>query len=68
MQRAVSRQKYSRRAPATERPFAVIKHVFGVRRFLVRGIDRVRNQWRWLTIACNLHRLLNLALVRSGDP
>jgi len=68
MQTPGARKKYARRAAATERPFAVIKQVFGARSFLTRGIDRVRNEWRWLTIACNLHRLLNLNPIWSGAP
>jgi transposase len=51
---------YALRRHPGERPFAVIKHHFGMRRFLLRGLDRVRNEWRWATIAFNLHRLMSL--------
>ena len=68
MQTPEARQKYALRAASTERPFAVIKQVFGAREFLTRGLDRVRNEWRWLTIACNLHRLLGLEPHRSRAP
>jgi transposase len=60
MQDDESSEKYSRRAAATERPFAVIKHGFGVRSFLVRGLRKVRAEWRLLCIAHNLHRLFSL--------
>ncbi len=40
-----------------ERPFAVIKQQFGVRQFLLRGLSRVRTEWRWLATAFNLERL-----------
>ena len=59
--------KYSRRRHPGERPFAVIKHQFGARRFLLRGIKQVRQEWLWLSSAFNLHRLFGL--IRSGvDP
>ena len=60
-------QKYSRRRHAGERPFAMIKGHFGARRFLTRGLDRVRNEWLWLTSSFNLHRLLRL-LARGPAP
>ncbi len=62
-----AREKYSRRRHPGERPFAVIKHQFGARRFLLRGINQVRQEWLWLSTAFNLHRLFGL--IRSGvDP
>jgi len=60
MQSEQSRTKYARRAAVTERPFAVIKRVFGVREFLVRGLEKVRAEWRLLCIAHNIDRLLHL--------
>jgi transposase len=68
MQSSTSKETYKKRAPATERPFATIKHGFAARSFLTRGIGKVRNEWRWLTIACNLKRLMHLELIRSGAP
>lgn len=60
MQDEASRSKYSQRAAATERPFAVIKQAFGVREFVVRGLEKVRAEWRLLCIAHNIHRLFGL--------
>lgn len=71
LQKPESKQKYDRRAAATERPFAVIKQFFGVRAFLTRGLDCVRNEWNWLAIAHNIHKLMNLgclAQIRSNAP
>lgn len=70
MQTEGSREKYSRRAAVTERPFALIKRHFGVREFLVRGLEKVRCEWQWLCVAHNLHRLLCLAgpLARATVP
>lgn len=58
--------KYHRRKEVAERPFAMIKHHFGVRRFLLRGLDQVRTEWRWLTTAFNLHRMMSLWSTRAG--
>jgi len=60
MQSETSRSKYARRAAVTERPFALIKRHFGIREFLVRGLEKVRCEWHWTCIAHNLHRLLQL--------
>jgi transposase len=62
-----AQSKYSRRRHPGERPFAVIKHQFGARRFLLRGLAKVKQEWLWLSSAFNLHRLFGL--IRSGlDP
>jgi len=62
-----AQEKYSRRRHPGERPFAVIKHQFGARRFLLRGIDQVKQEWLWLSAAFNLHRLFGW--IHSGvDP
>ena len=67
MKTDAARQKYARRRHAGERPFAVIKQVFGVRQFLTRGLVGVRQEWRWLTTAFNLKLLIGL--IHSGvDP
>ena len=70
MQSDESREKYSRRAAVTERPFGLIKSHFGVREFLVRGLQKVRCEWLWLCTAHNIHRLLNLSgsLARATIP
>jgi hypothetical protein len=49
-----------------ERPFAVIKHQFGARRFLLRGLAQVRTEWRWPATAFNLTRLISLIRSRAG--
>lgn len=67
MSQAESKTKYSRRRHAGERPFAMIKGHFGARRFLTRGLDRIRQEWLWLSSAFNLHRLLRL-IASDPDP
>lgn len=67
MKRPESLERYSHRRHAGERPFAVIKHVFGVRQFLTRGLESVRQEWRWATMAFNLHRLVS-QMASVGQP
>lgn len=61
-----AQEKYKKRREVAEMPFAVIKHHFGARRFLLRGLDQVRIEWRWLTTAFNLHKLISLLRARAG--
>jgi len=51
---------YARRAPLVEGVFAEIKHVMGIRQFLLRGLENVRTEWEWICTAINLKRLLAL--------
>ncbi len=62
-------KKYAKRAAVGERPFAAIKQFFGVRQFLLRSLDRVRMEWKWVTIAFNLKKLMTFLSARAGpDP
>jgi hypothetical protein len=61
-----AKAKYAQRKSVGERPFAVIKHHFGARHFLLRGLAQVRTEWRWLATAFNLHRLMSLLRSRAG--
>ena len=60
------RARYARRAAVGERPFAVIKQHFGVRQFSLRGLERVRLEWKWITIAFNLKKLMSALAARAG--
>ena len=51
-------QSYARRQHFGEIPFAIIKGMFGVRRFLLRGIAAVQQEWRWAATAYNLNKLI----------
>jgi transposase len=66
MAQAESQTKYKKRREVAEMPFAVIKHHFGARRLLLRGLDQVRTEWRWLATAFNLHKLMSLLKARAG--
>ena len=64
-----AKQKYAARGHRGERPFAQIKHHFGARQFLLRGLKEVRMEWTWLVNAFNLRTLLTLIQARPGpDP
>jgi transposase len=61
-----AQQTYALRQHAGERPFAVIKHQFGLRRFLLRGIERVQTEWHWGVSAFNLRQLISALRSRAG--
>ena len=50
----------ARRSHAAETPFAVIKALFGIRRFLLRGIAAVNQEWLWCSSAFNLKKLISM--------
>ena len=41
-----------------ETQFAIIKHILGVRQFLLRGLEKVRTEWCWVCTAYNLKKLI----------
>jgi transposase len=49
---------YGRRMHTAETPFGHIKGVMGVRQFLLRGLEKVRTEWRWVCTAYNLKKLV----------
>jgi transposase len=62
----VAKTRYAKRLHFGETPFAVLKACFGLRRFLVRGHERVRMEWLWGCTAFNLKKLMTfVASVRS---
>jgi hypothetical protein len=58
MKLAEGKATYARRMHGAETPFAYIKAVMGVRQFLLRGLENVRTEWRWVCTAFNLQKLL----------
>ena len=58
LQTKQGRATYNRRMHIGETPFAVIKTIFEVRRFLLRGMEKVRTEWRWVCTAYNLKKLI----------
>jgi hypothetical protein len=58
MQTPEGRTTYKHRMHGSETPFAHIKQVMGVRQFLLRGLENVRTEWRWVCTAFNVQKLL----------
>ena len=59
MKTEASQTAYSRRQHFGETPFAVIKACLDLRRFLLRGIEGVGQEWRWAATAFNLKKLMS---------
>lgn len=53
-----ARKKYEQRMRIAETPFALIKHILGLRQFLLRGLSKVKLEWRWTCTAINLDKLV----------
>lgn len=51
---------YAKRKSTVEPVFGIIKEVMGFRRFLLRGLEAVKGEWRWVCLAFNLKRLFVL--------
>ena len=58
MQTDAGRATYNRRMHIGETPFAIIKSILEVRRFLLRGLEKVRTEWRWVCTAYNVKKLM----------
>jgi transposase len=58
MQTEAGRTTYNRRMHIGETQFAIIKHILGVRQFLLRGLEKVRTEWCWVCTAYNLKKLI----------
>ena len=53
-----ARTRYARRFHAGETPFGWLKHVLGLRQFLLRGLEKVRLEWLWACTGYNLRKLI----------
>ena len=51
------RATYALRKQSVEPVFGIIKSVMGFRQFLLRGLDKVRNEWTLVCLAWNLKRM-----------
>jgi transposase len=54
------RDLYALRKQIPEPVFGIIKSVMGFRQFMLRGIDKVRGEWRLVTMAWNMKRMFAL--------
>jgi transposase len=53
-----SRSVYNQRPKIAETTFAILKSVMGMRQFLLRGLEKVRTEWRWACTAFNIRKLV----------
>ncbi len=56
-----ARQHYQRRFHPGETPFGWLKHILGMRQFLLRGLENVRMEWLWACTAHNMKKLVAAA-------
>lgn len=56
------RERYKLRQQTVEPIFGIIKEALGFRRFSVRGIKKVSEEWTLVTLAYNLKRLFHLGI------
>lgn len=57
MQTPEARARYDQRMRIAETPFGFIKHVMGLRQFLLRGLEKVKIEWSWIAATVNLSKL-----------
>ena len=57
MTTAESRAIYRQRPRIAETPFGILKSVMGLRQFLLRGLEKVKTEWRWAVTAFNVMKL-----------
>jgi hypothetical protein len=65
---AATKGLYKTRQHAGERLFSMMKWFFGADQFLTRGLDRVSQEYDWLSAGFNLHRLMSLLLHSTSPP
>jgi|GEM_PF-4796045 len=54
------REIYSKRQQSVEPVFGIIQQAMGFRQILLRGLDKVQNEWQLVCLACNCKGLFNL--------
>ena len=52
------RALYNQRPRIAETTFGVMKLAMGIRQFLLRGLQKVKTEWRWAATAFNLGKLV----------
>ena len=62
LESAAGRAKYAKRKQTVEPVFGIIKHAMKFRQFLLRGIDKVRGEWKLVALAYNCRRLHTLSV------
>jgi transposase len=65
LERADERKRYRKRSGMVEPVFGLLKEILGYRRFLLRGLKKVRGEWSLICTAFNLRKLF---LYGPKDP
>lgn len=60
------REQYGRRKCTVEPVFGIIKHAMGYRQFIRRGLDKVRSEWQWVSLAWNMRRMAVLSAATAA--
>jgi transposase len=53
-----ARRVYNQRGPIAETPFGLLKHMMGLRQFLLRGLSKVKTEWDWAITAFDFGKLV----------
>ncbi len=61
LQTKEGKKRYVLRKQIPEPVFGIIKSVLGFRQFMLRGLDKVRGEWKLVTMAWNMKRMFALA-------
>lgn len=62
MATASARKLYNQRPRIAETTFGILKSVMGLRQFLLRGLEKVKTEWRWAATAFNLAKLVRAVI------
>lgn len=58
MAQPAARKLYNQRPRIAETTFGILKSIMGLRQFLLRGLEKVKTEWRWSATAFNLIKLV----------
>ena len=61
LQTKEGKKRYALRKQTPEPVFGIIKSVLGFRQFMLRGLEKVRGEWKLVTMAWNMKRMFALA-------
>jgi hypothetical protein len=61
LQTKEGKKRYALRKQTPEPVFGIIKSVLGFRQFLLRGLEKVRGEWKLVTMAWNMKRMFALS-------
>jgi transposase len=61
-----AKEIYDERPRIAETSFGILKAVFGLRQFLLCGLEKVRTEWRWAATSFNIMKIVrNVARLRA---